>query len=136
MSCRIASVTSYLSENEAKNLQNGDIHLAQIPDFEKGYLENHLAHWGQWWLIFFAFLTLFHLSLTFFSTGVFLAMEKHRMKRLLNWLETRILFIQQKTAEKVGLYTNNTLKITVLKSWTIITLEKEMGKSFIVIRKW
>ena len=27
-------MTSYLSENEAKNLQNGDIHLAQIPDFE------------------------------------------------------------------------------------------------------
>ena len=31
---RIASVTSYLSENEVKNLQNGDVHLAQIPDFE------------------------------------------------------------------------------------------------------
>ena len=37
-------MTSYLSENEAKNLQNGDINLAQIPDFEMGYLENHLAH--------------------------------------------------------------------------------------------
>ena len=37
-------MTTYLSENEAKNLQNGDIHLAQIPDFEKGYFENHLAH--------------------------------------------------------------------------------------------
>ena len=34
-------MTSYLSENEAKNLQNGDIHLAQIPDFGIGYLENH-----------------------------------------------------------------------------------------------
>ena len=51
MSCRIASVTSYLSKNEAKNLQNGDIYLAQFPDFEMGYLENHLANWGQWWLI-------------------------------------------------------------------------------------
>ena len=30
---RIASVTSYLCENEAENLQNGDFHLAQIPDF-------------------------------------------------------------------------------------------------------
>ena len=29
--------------DEAKNLQNGDIHLAQIPDFEMGYLENHLV---------------------------------------------------------------------------------------------
>ena len=44
MSCSIASVTSYLSENEAKNLQNGDVHIAQIPDFEMEYLENHLAH--------------------------------------------------------------------------------------------
>ena len=33
-----------LSENEAKNLQYGDIHLAQIPNFEMGYLENHLVH--------------------------------------------------------------------------------------------
>ena len=32
MSCSIASVTSYLSENEAKNLQNGDVHIAQIPE--------------------------------------------------------------------------------------------------------
>ena len=35
---------AYLSENGAKNPQNGDIHLAQIPDFEMGYLENHSAH--------------------------------------------------------------------------------------------
>ena len=34
-------MTSYLSENETKNLQNGD---AQVLDFEKGYLENHVAH--------------------------------------------------------------------------------------------
>ena len=40
-------MTSYLSENEAKGLQNGDVHLAQISDFEMGYLENHLAHLGQ-----------------------------------------------------------------------------------------
>ena len=38
MSCSIASVTSYLSENKAKNLANGDVHLAQIPDFEMEYL--------------------------------------------------------------------------------------------------
>ena len=37
-------MTSYLSENEAKNLKNGDVHFAQIPDFEMGYLENRLAH--------------------------------------------------------------------------------------------
>ena len=35
---------SYLSENEVENLENGDVHLAQIPDFEMRYLENHLAH--------------------------------------------------------------------------------------------
>ena len=35
---------SHLSENWAKNLQNGDVHLAQIPDFEMRYLKNHLAH--------------------------------------------------------------------------------------------
>ena len=40
-------MTSYLSENEAKNQQNGDVHLAQIPDLEMGYLENDLAHLGQ-----------------------------------------------------------------------------------------
>ena len=38
MSCRIASVKSYLSENKAKNLQNGDVHVAHIPDIEIGYI--------------------------------------------------------------------------------------------------
>ena len=42
--CKIASVTSYLRENEAENLQNDDFHLPQIPDFEMRYLENHLAY--------------------------------------------------------------------------------------------
>ena len=37
-------MTSYLSENQAENLQNGDVHLAQISDFEMGHLENHLAY--------------------------------------------------------------------------------------------
>ena len=40
----LKSVTSYLIKSEAENIQNGDIHLAQIPDFEMEYLENHLAH--------------------------------------------------------------------------------------------
>ena len=44
LSCSITSVTSYLSENEAENLQNGNVHLAQNLDFEIEYLENHLAH--------------------------------------------------------------------------------------------
>ena len=42
--CYVSGVLKYLSKNEAKNLQNGDVHLAQIPGFEMGYLENHLAH--------------------------------------------------------------------------------------------
>ena len=40
-------MTSYLSENEAKNLQNGDVHLAQSPGFRIDYIENHFAHRGQ-----------------------------------------------------------------------------------------
>ena len=36
-------MTSDLSENAAENLQNGDVHLAQIPDFEMEYLKIHLA---------------------------------------------------------------------------------------------
>ena len=65
-----------------------------------------------------------------------LAVEMYRMKRLLNFLETRTLLIQQKITEKVGLSTNNTESYSFkLKSWTIITLEKEMKKSFIIIQK-
>ena len=39
-------MTSYLNENDDENLQNGEIYLAQILDFEVGYLENsnHLEH--------------------------------------------------------------------------------------------
>ena len=43
MPCSIASVTSYLSENESKSLQNGDVHIAQIPDFEMEYLRTICA---------------------------------------------------------------------------------------------
>ena len=39
-----------------------------------------------------------------------LAVEMYRMKRVLNFLETHTLLIQQKITQKVGLYTNNTLK--------------------------
>ena len=57
---QVASVTSYLSENEAENLQHGDVHFAQIPDYEIKKNENHLDHWGQWWLVFH-----FHFSRSF-----------------------------------------------------------------------
>ena len=42
--CHIASGTTYLREKEDENLQNGDVHLAQISDFGMGYLYDHLAH--------------------------------------------------------------------------------------------
>ena len=35
---------SYLCENEAENLQNGGVSVAQIPDFGMGYLKNRLIH--------------------------------------------------------------------------------------------
>ena len=60
-----------------------------------------------------------------------LAKEMYRMKRLLNLLETCTLFIQQKATEKGGLYTHNTLKVRVLQSSTIVTLEKEMDRSLL-----
>ena len=63
-----------------------------------------------------------------------LAVEMCRMKRLLDFLETRTLLTQQKIIERFGLYTNNTYKVTVSKSRTIITLEKEMKRSFIIIQ--
>ena len=83
----------------------------------------------------------YHISCLFIFTSIYpltrlkgLAVEIYRMKRLLNWLEVRTLFMQQKITEKVGLYPTKT--VTVSKSWTIITLEKEMEKSFIIIQKW
>ena len=36
-------MTTYLSENEAENLQNGDVLLVPISDFEMGYFKNHLV---------------------------------------------------------------------------------------------
>ena len=44
MKMQYSGVFKYLSKNEAKILQNGDVHLAKIPDFEMGYPESHLAH--------------------------------------------------------------------------------------------
>ena len=69
MFCSIVSVTSYLSGIEAKNLQNGDVHIAQIPDFEMEYLENHLTHWGRRWLVFCIFHAL-SFELNFFRPEV------------------------------------------------------------------
>ena len=43
LSCSIASVT-FFRKNEAENLQNVDVHFAEIPDFEMEYVENNLAH--------------------------------------------------------------------------------------------
>ena len=81
LSCSIASVTSYLSENETENLQNGDVYLAQIPDFEMEYLENHLAiEAGDGWG-FFCICHALSFGLNFFSTGVSLEAMFNRSKR-------------------------------------------------------
>ena len=40
-------MTSYLRENEAEDLQNGDVHVSQILDFGMGYLENYLVYRGH-----------------------------------------------------------------------------------------
>ena len=62
-------MTSYLSENEAQTLQNGDVYLAQISNFEMGISRTT-------WRIevsegfSFSFFALFHLSLTYFLSGV------------------------------------------------------------------
>ena len=63
-------MTSYLSEKKAENLQNSDVHLVQIPDFEIEYLENHLGALRSVTVArCVAFFTLFNLSSTFFLTG-------------------------------------------------------------------
>ena len=62
---RIASVTLYLNENEAENPQNGEVHLAQMADFASRTIWRIEVSDGS----SFAFFMLFHLSLTFFSTG-------------------------------------------------------------------
>ena len=44
--------------------------MSILPEFltlKMGYLENYLAHWGQWWLVPLHFFTLFHISWTFFD---------------------------------------------------------------------
>ena len=63
-------MTSYLSEKKAENLQNSDVHLAQIPDFETEYLDNHLGALRSVIARCVAFSTLFNLSSTFFRLEV------------------------------------------------------------------
>ena len=61
---QVASVTSYLNENEARNLQNGDVHLAQIPVFKMAISREPFGALRSMMVRCFAFFTLFHLSLT------------------------------------------------------------------------
>ena len=55
---------SYLNENKAKNLQNGNIHVAQIPDFE---ISREPSGAMRSVMVFFSFFVLLHLSFTFFQ---------------------------------------------------------------------
>ena len=59
-------MTSYLSENDGKNLQNGEAHLAQIVDCGSDNISRTIWNIEVSDDSFFAFFTLFHLSLTFF----------------------------------------------------------------------
>ena len=63
-------MTSYLSKNEAENLQNGDVHLAQIADFGMRYLENQFATLRSVMAHLFEFFYVLSLELNFFSTRV------------------------------------------------------------------
>ena len=47
-------MTSYLIENKAENLQNGDVYLAQIFYFEMEYLESIEVGDGSFFCIFHA----------------------------------------------------------------------------------
>ena len=63
-------MTSYLSENEAKNLQNGDVHPAQISRPCNGISRDPFVALRSVMTCFFSFFTLFHLSITFFRPEV------------------------------------------------------------------
>ena len=58
---------SYFIENEVENLQNGDLHLAQIPDFEMEYLMQDLFSTLRSVMACFFIFTPFYLTLTFFD---------------------------------------------------------------------
>ena len=59
-------MASYLSENEAENLQNGDVHLPKISDFEMQLSREPFGALRSVMARFSAFFTLFYLSFTFF----------------------------------------------------------------------
>ena len=62
-------MTSYLSENPTENLQNSDVHIAQIAYFGMEYLENHCTEVSDGSFFFCIFhAVLFELN--FFLTGV------------------------------------------------------------------
>ena len=66
-------MTSYLLEYETENLQNGDVHLAQIPDFEMDGLSRE--PFGALRSVMVKFLR-FSRSFIYFSTGVSLQLKK------------------------------------------------------------
>ena len=107
--CRLASVKSYLNENEAKNVQNGDVDLPQIPDFVMRYVENHLAHWGQWWFIFFCI----------FSHSYFLWPDFSFKECLFNF--------QPLQENGVVIFYSNEWH-TISSTWTLFVLQKGYGE--------
>ena len=63
-------MTSFSSENEARNLQNGDVHLAQIPDFKIVISREPFGALRSVMARCFAFFALFHFSVTYLFTGL------------------------------------------------------------------
>ena len=65
-------MTSYISKNEANNLQNGDIHFAQIPGHWNGISREPVGALRSVTANFFSLFALFQLSLTYFLSGMVL----------------------------------------------------------------
>ena len=57
-------------ENEAENLQDGDVHLAQARDFGMGYLKNQSGALKSMMVHFVEFFIPLYLSSTYFLTVV------------------------------------------------------------------
>ena len=116
-------MTLYLNKNEHENLQNGDVHVTLIPDFGMGYLENHLAHSGQSWLVFCIFHALSSELNFFFDESFPLRISVTGRSCTQNFFEVQHFIIQtiitqkseQLPMKKYSVSTRNNKKITVMQ---------------------
>ena len=87
-------MTSYLSENEAENLQNDDVHLAQIAYFGLEYLE--LEPFGALRSVmprFFAFFHTISFELNFFRLEFPFNPHKDIVALIFELISTRHYFV-------------------------------------------